>query len=109
MAVKALVYHYCSLGWLSGGEVTPLFAIGAALGIVLAPWLGLPAQLAAALGYAAVFGSATNTFLAPIFVGLEVFGATNAAAYFIVMAFAYMVSRRHSIYTKQKVTTSVAS
>ncbi|NGL84973.1 chloride channel protein [Streptococcus equi] len=92
-----------------GGEVTPLFAIGAALGIVLAPWLGLPAQLAAALGYAAVFGSATNTFLAPIFVGLEVFGATNTAAYFIVVAFAYMVSRRHSIYTKQKVTTSVAS
>lgn len=92
-----------------GGEVTPLFAIGAALGIVLAPWLGLPAQLAAALGYAAVFGSATNIFLAPIFVGLEVFGATNAAAYFIVVAFAYMVSRRHSIYTKQKVTTNVAS
>lgn len=92
-----------------GGEVTPLFAIGAALGIVLAPWLGLPAQLAAALGYAAVFGSATNTFLAPIFVGLEVFGATNATAYFIVIAFAYMVSRRHSIYTKQRVTTSIAS
>ena len=47
-----------------GGEVTPLFSIGASLGVVLAGILGMPVELCAALGYAAVFGSATNTLLA---------------------------------------------
>lgn len=56
-----------------GGEVTPLFSIGASLGVVLAGILGMPVELCAALGYAAVFGSATNTLLAPILIGCEVF------------------------------------
>ena len=45
-----------------GGEVTPLFAIGACLGAVLAPLLGIPSVVAAALCYAAVFGSASLFF-----------------------------------------------
>ena len=52
-----------------GGEVTPLFAIGASLGLVLARLFGLPLALGAALGYVAVFGAGTNTFLAPIAIG----------------------------------------
>ncbi len=59
-----------SLGF-QGGEVTPLFAIGASLGAVLAPILGLPISLVAGLGYLSVFGSSTNTLLAPIFIGIE--------------------------------------
>ncbi|MGT2934812.1 chloride channel protein [Streptococcus castoreus] len=85
-----------------GGEVTPLFSIGACLGVVLAPYFGLPVLLVAALGYVAVFGSATNTFLAPIFIGIEVFGPENVLAYFIVSASAYTVSRNQSIYCHQK-------
>lgn len=86
-----------------GGEVTPLFSIGAGLGAVLAGFLGLPVEFAAALGYAAVFGSATNTFLAPIFIGVEVFGAAYAPCFFVVSAAAYAVNRNQCIYTKQKV------
>lgn len=48
-----------------GGEVTPLFSIGASLGAAVSGLLGLPAALCAGLGYAAVFGSATNTLIAP--------------------------------------------
>lgn len=48
-----------------GGEVTPLFSIGATLGAAAAPMLGVPVPLAAALGYAAVFGGATNTLWLP--------------------------------------------
>lgn len=44
-----------------GGEVTPLFSIGTSLGVILGGLFGLPPMLCAALGYAAVFGSATNT------------------------------------------------
>ncbi|MCJ0588341.1 chloride channel protein, partial [Enterococcus cecorum] len=57
-----------------GGEVTPLFSIGASLGIVLAGLFHMPVILVAALGYAAVFGSVTNSLLAPILIGCEVFG-----------------------------------
>ncbi|MGT2843926.1 chloride channel protein [Streptococcus hongkongensis] len=85
-----------------GGEVTPLFAIGASLGFVLAPLFGLPVALVAALGYIAVFASATNTMLAPIFIGLEVFGGGNFLAYFLVVATAYILNRKNSIYGGQE-------
>ena len=90
-----------SLGF-QGGEVTPLFAIGASLGAVLAPVLGLPIPLVAGLGYLSVFGSSTNTLLAPIFIGVEVFGPANALPYAIVMAFAYLINHKTSIYGQQK-------
>ncbi|SDO49524.1 H+/Cl-antiporter ClcA [Streptococcus equinus] len=88
-----------------GGEVTPLFAIGASLGVVLANIFGLPVELVAAAGYISVFGSATNTFLAPIFIGGEVFGFANLPYFTLVMIFAYSLNRKHSIYTGQEVLT----
>lgn len=39
-----------------GGEVTPLFSIGASLGILAGNLLGISPVVCAALGYAAVFG-----------------------------------------------------
>ncbi len=70
-----LLFTVCTLAvGFQGGEVTPLFAIGACLGAVAAPLFGLPAVFGAALCYAAVFGSASNTWLAPICIGTEVFG-----------------------------------
>lgn len=88
-----------------GGEVTPLFAIGASLGVVLANIFGLPVELVAAAGYISVFGSATNTFLAPIFIGGEVFGFVNLPYFALVMIFAYSLNRKYSIYTGQEVLT----
>lgn len=73
-----------------GGEVTPLFSMGASLGIVLGSLLGLPGVVCAALGYAAVFGGATNTLIAPMLIGLEVFGVQNALAFVIVCSVAYI-------------------
>ena len=84
-----------------GGEVTPLFSIGASLGAVIALPLGISPVLAAALGYAAVFGSATNTLLAPILIGCEVFGCANLPAFFVVCCVAYLVNMNKSIYTGQ--------
>lgn len=85
-----------------GGEVTPLFSIGASLGAVLAGLLGLPAAFCAALGYAAVFGSATNTLLAPALIGAEVFGWAAAPHFFAVCALSYAVNGGRSIYSGQK-------
>lgn len=89
-----------SIGY-QGGEVTPLFAMGAALGAVLAPFFGMPVILGAALGYAAVFGSASNTLLAPILIGGEVFGFENLPYFGIVCALAWLCNGSRSIYGKQ--------
>lgn len=86
-----------------GGEVTPLFSMGASLGIVLGSLLGLPGVVCAALGYAAVFGGATNTLIAPMLIGLEVFGVQNALAFVIVCSVAYIVNGNRSIYTAQQI------
>ena len=61
--------------------------------------------LCAALGFAAVFGSATNTLLAPILIGCEVFsivGFDNLPAFFIVCVAAYLFNMDKSIYALQK-------
>ncbi len=73
-----------------GGEVVPLFSIGASVGCVASAVLGLPVELSAALGYIGVFGSATNTFLAPVFIGAEVFGPRHLPAFAVVSALAYI-------------------
>ena len=96
----ALTVLTLSAGY-QGGEVTPLFSVGACLGVVLAGPLGLPVALAAALGYAAVFGAATNTFLAPLLIGGEVFGWTNLPAFFVVCAAAYLFNMGKTIYAGQ--------
>lgn len=86
-----------------GGEVTPLFSIGASAGIVMASILGLPFELSAALGYMTVFGTATNTLFAPIFIGIEVFGWHYAPIYVFVVTIAHFLNRKDSIYGAQKV------
>ena len=84
-----------------GGEVTPLFSIGATLGFILAPIFHLPIELCVALGYTGVFASATNTLLAPMMIGLEVFGGHQMIAFLIICIFAYLVNGNKSIYTAQ--------
>ncbi|HFU4117666.1 TPA: chloride channel protein [Streptococcus suis] len=99
--LKLLLTCLCLAAGFQGGEVTPLFAIGASSGVILAGLLGLPVELVAALGYCAVFGSATNTLLAPILIGYEVFG-WNIIPYAIpVLALAYLVNRKQTIYGMQ--------
>ena len=57
----------------------------------------------AALGYAAVFGSATNTLLAPILIGIEVFGAEQAILFAIVCMIAFVCNGNRTIYGKQRI------
>lgn len=88
-------------GGYQGGEVTPLFSIGTTLGITLAPFMGLPSTLLAAVGYVSVFGSATNTWLTPIFIGGTVFGYQYIPLFFVTCTVAYLCNGNRSIYTKQ--------
>ena len=87
----------------SAGREGVAVQIGATLGVVLATAFGLPVMLVAALGYAAVFGSATNTLLAPILIGIEVFGAEQAIPFAIVCMIAFVCNGNRTIYGKQRI------
>lgn len=91
-----------SIGF-QGGEVTPLFAIGASLGYVLGGVMGLNPVVTASLGYVAVFGSATNTLIAPMLIGLEVFGSQNMTMFVVVCIIAYVLNGNKSIYSAQEI------
>lgn len=99
-----LVFTVVTLSFgFKGGEVTPLFFIGAALGHALGPILGVPVDFLAGLGFVAVFAGAANTPLACTLMGMELFGATwgiyIAAACFI----AYLCSGHSGIYLSQRI------
>jgi H+/Cl- antiporter ClcA len=88
-----------------GGEVTPLFFIGATLGHTLAVFAGAPVDLFAGLGFIAVFAGATNTPLACVLMGIELFGAENALLYAVACFTAYYFSGHRGIYTSQQLAT----
>lgn len=98
-----LVFTAITLGMgFKGGEVTPLFFIGATLGHTLALLLGAPVDLFAGLGFIAVFAGATNTPIACTLMGVELFGTTHVL-YFAVACFtAYYFSGHSGIYGAQK-------
>ena len=86
-----------------GGEVTPLFFIGAALGSTLAMVLPLPVALLAAMGFVGVFAGAANTPLACLLMGLELFGVHGAVYLALVCVVAYLFSGHTGIYSSQVV------
>jgi len=98
----ALTILTLSAGFI-GGVVTPLFAIGATFGIFIASMFGMPVALAAALGFAAVFASASNTLWAPILIAGEIFGFNSLPAFFIVCTVAYICNGGQSIYKQKKI------
>ena len=90
-----------SAGFL-GGEVTPLFFVGATLGSVLARLLGLPIELGAATGIAAVFGAAANTPVALSIMAVELLGGSAFPHVMIVAALAYLLTGHRGIYPAQR-------
>ena len=84
-----------------GGEVTPLFFVGATLGSALSAVLPLNISLLAGLGFVAVFAGATNTPIACTLMGIELFGVDCAVYIGIACVTAYMFSGHTGIYTSQ--------
>jgi H+/Cl- antiporter ClcA len=89
-----------------GGEVTPLFFIGAGMGHALATPLGAPTDLFAALGFIAIFAGATNTPLACTLMGIELFGGGHTAAITVACVTAYLCSGHRSVYGAQRLGSS---
>jgi H+/Cl- antiporter ClcA len=87
-----------------GGEVTPLFVVGATLGVTMAHVLHAPVPLLAALGLAAVFAGASNTPVASTLLGLELFGwhPTLGVLFALACVVSQVASGSSSIYTSQQ-------
>jgi len=85
-----------------GGEVTPLFFIGAALGNALASLLGLPLALGAGVGLAAVFATCANAPLALSIMAVELLGANVLPHVAIVASLAYVLVGQRGIYPAQR-------
>ena len=97
--LKLIFTAICTAIGFSGGEVTPLFAIGASCGVVLGIWLGLPVLMVAGLGYCIVFSSATKTWVTPIFLALEVFGFKLMLIMILPAVLLYFINKKYSIYS----------
>jgi len=85
-----------------GGEVTPLFFIGATLGNALAPLLHMPVALLAGIGFVAVFAGAANTPLASTIMAIELFGPEIGPYAALGCVVAYLFSGHTGIYKAQK-------
>ncbi|MFC5648925.1 voltage-gated chloride channel family protein [Paenibacillus solisilvae] len=89
-----------------GGEVTPLFVIGATLGNALAGLLQVSAPFLAGLGLIGVFSGATNTPIACFILGIELFGSDAVVYMFIACIISYLFSGHSGIYTSQQIGVS---
>lgn len=86
-----------------GGEVTPLFYIGATLGNALGPLLNMPFPLLAGLGFVAVFAGAANTPIASTLMAMELFGSEIGVYAAIACVISYLFSGHTGIYKSQRV------
>jgi len=100
--IKLVLTTFTLSAGFKGGEVTPLFFIGATLGSALSTVIPLPLGLLAAMGFVAVFSGATNTPLACIVMGYELFGFQPVVFIAIACIAAFIFSGKKGIYAAQK-------
>jgi H+/Cl- antiporter ClcA len=93
-----------------GGIVTPQFVIGALVGSAFAPLLGISPALGAAAGLVSVVAAASNTPIAAILMGIELFGGPAGTVYIAGAAIAaYLIIGHRSVYPNQLVSFSKSS
>ena len=99
--IKFVFTIACIVIGFSGGEMMPIMTIGASLGAVMSQLTGLPFELTVVMGCTAVYSSATNTLLAPMFIGIEMFGINTTIYIAVTCIIAFAINGNRSVYTKQ--------
>jgi H+/Cl- antiporter ClcA len=98
-ALKLLLTSLTLSAGFKGGEVTPLFFIGATLGNILIWFIPLPMALLAGMGFVAVFAGATHCVVASIIMGMELFGIQAGIYVGLASLVAYFASGMNGIYS----------
>ena len=99
--IKILFTSFTLGAGFKGGEVTPLFFVGATLGSALSVIVPLPIALLAGMGFVAVFSGATHTPIACTVMGIELFGIESGVFIVIACVVAYFTSGAVGIYHSQ--------
>jgi H+/Cl- antiporter ClcA len=99
--IKVLLTSFTISAGFKGGEVTPLFFIGATLGNVLIWFIPLPMALLAGMGFVAVFAGATHTAITGIILGIEMFGLNAGIFIGVASVLSYFTSGSEGIYSAQ--------
>ncbi len=100
-AIKLLLTSFTLSAGFKGGEVTPLFFIGATLGNILIWFIPIPMGLLAGMGFVAVFAGATHCAIASVILGIELFGMQAGMYIGLASLVAYFASGVNSIYSAQ--------
>jgi len=95
---KFLFTLMCVTAGFRGGEVTPLFFVGATLGSAAAVLLSLPLSICAALGFVAVFAGAGAVPLACTVMACELFGLSVGGYALVACAVSWLVAGRKGLY-----------
>ncbi len=101
-ALKLLFTAITLAAGFLGGEVTPLFFVGAALGSAFSRVLEVPMALAAGVGMAAVFAASAHTPLALSIMAVELLGAPALPHVAVVSVVASWLVGNRSIYPDER-------
>ena len=99
-----LIFTAVTLGaGFKGGEIVPVFFVGATFGNFFGGLIGLDPSFAAAIGFLCVFCGVTNCPITTLLLSLEVFGEKGILFYFFAIGISYMLSGNSKIYKNQKI------
>ena len=86
-----------------GGEIVPTLFVGATFGCLFGKIIGFEPSLCAACGMLALFSAMTNSPLATLVLGFELFGFEGMPYYLLAVAIGYLESGYYGLYKGQKV------
>lgn len=97
-----LLFTMVTLGsGFKGGEILPVFFIGASFGSTVSPLLGFDCSVGASICMTALFCGVTNCPIASIILCVELFGSDGIAFYVTACVISYMVSGYKGLYSEQ--------
>ena len=99
-ALKLLLTGLCVACGLRGGEVTPLFFVGATLGSALSTVSGLPLPVSAGIGFVSVFAGAGAVPLACVVMACEIFNPHIAAYALTACLASRLLVGKHGLYSE---------
>jgi len=98
--VKILLTALCLAAGFKGGEVTPLFCIGATLGACVGPLTGMPIEICVGLGFVAVFAGAGAVPIAGTAMAFELFGFATGTYALAACFVSTLIVGKQSLYTE---------
>ncbi len=86
-----------------GGEIVPTFFIGSTFGAFIAPFIGLDASFAAAIGLISTFCGVVNCPITSVILSVELFGSEGILFFALAAAVSYIMSGYYGLYSSQKI------